>query len=141
MAVIVILAVIALIATPIIFNVIDNARTGAIKSSIAGIIDAIELYQVKSNFLDENEDTKVVALMYSNSVLNMCVRGTTSDNLQYLSLDNHLCQLDFKGKPPKMAALSIYQDRYEIEMQYEDYCVKANSASDELSIEKETCQF
>ena len=42
LAVIVILAIIALIATPIILNVIDTARKGAKESSALGYVDAVE---------------------------------------------------------------------------------------------------
>ena len=42
LAVIVILAIIALIATPIILNMINKARLNAAKSSTLGFIDAIE---------------------------------------------------------------------------------------------------
>lgn len=42
LAVIVILAIIALIATPIILGVIDDARKGAAKSSALGFVDAVE---------------------------------------------------------------------------------------------------
>lgn len=42
LAVIVILAIIALIATPIILNVIDNAKEGSAKNSAYGYIDAVE---------------------------------------------------------------------------------------------------
>ena len=42
LAVIVILAIIALVATPIILNVIDTARKGAKESSTLGYIDAVE---------------------------------------------------------------------------------------------------
>lgn len=42
LAVIVILAIIALIATPMILNVIDEAKKGAARSSAYGYIDAVE---------------------------------------------------------------------------------------------------
>lgn len=42
LAVIVILAIIALIATPIILNVIDNAKEESAKNSAYGYIDAVE---------------------------------------------------------------------------------------------------
>ena len=42
LAVIVILAIIALIATPMILSVIDSAKKGAVESSTYGYIDAIE---------------------------------------------------------------------------------------------------
>ena len=43
LAVIVILAVIALIATPIIMNVINDAKKGAAKDSMYGYMKAVEL--------------------------------------------------------------------------------------------------
>ena len=44
LAVIVVLTIIALIAIPVITNVIDKARLGALKDSAYGILDAGELY-------------------------------------------------------------------------------------------------
>lgn len=44
LAVIVILAIIALIATPIVLNMIANARKSAAKSSTLGYVDSIEYY-------------------------------------------------------------------------------------------------
>ena len=43
LAVIIILAVIALIATPIVLNVVDSARKSAFESSAYGMIDAVKL--------------------------------------------------------------------------------------------------
>lgn len=54
LAVIVILAIIALIATPIILNMIDNAKKNAAKDSAYGYIQAIE-YQNSSSILDESK--------------------------------------------------------------------------------------
>lgn len=58
LAVIVILAIIALIATPIILGVIDDARKGAAKSAALGYIDAVE----KQIAIDDLKSTKVVTL-------------------------------------------------------------------------------
>ena len=54
LAVIVILAVIALIATPIVLGVIDNAQKGAAKSSAYGYLDAIEK-KIATNLLDSDD--------------------------------------------------------------------------------------
>ena len=54
LAVIIILAVIALIATPIVLNVIDNARISANKDSVYGLLDSAKLYYAES-LLDENK--------------------------------------------------------------------------------------
>ena len=48
LAVIVILALIALIATPIILNVINDAKKQAAKDSAYGYMDAVEKYIVSS---------------------------------------------------------------------------------------------
>ena len=54
LAVIIILAVIALIATPIVLNVIDNARKSANKDSAYGLLDSTKLYYMES-LLDESK--------------------------------------------------------------------------------------
>ena len=53
LAVIVILAIIALIATPMILGVVETARKGAAESSVLGFVDAVEK-QVMINELEEN---------------------------------------------------------------------------------------
>src|SRR5574344_2479357 len=50
LAVIIILAVIALIATPIVLNVVDNAKESARKSSVAGFADAVKLVRTEAQF-------------------------------------------------------------------------------------------
>ena len=59
LAVIVILAVIALIATPMIMNYIEDARDGALKSSARNIIDAGEKLYAKK-LLESPNETPVV---------------------------------------------------------------------------------
>ena len=53
LAVIVILAIIALIATPTILGVVENARKGAAESTVLGYVDAIEK-QVMINEMDSD---------------------------------------------------------------------------------------
>ena len=64
LAVIVILAIIALITTPMIMDVIENARKGAAIQSVNGLLEAGEQYQVEgmlegkpSNVIDLTSDT------------------------------------------------------------------------------------
>ena len=52
LAVIVILAVIALIATPMILGVIDTAKQGSAKSAALGYVDAIEKKVITSQLTD-----------------------------------------------------------------------------------------
>jgi type IV pilus assembly protein PilA len=54
LAVIVILAIIALIATPLIMNVIDDAKMGAFKSTAYGIIKSAEFEYASNKLLGVN---------------------------------------------------------------------------------------
>ncbi len=79
LAVIVILALIALIATPIILNVINDAKKQAAKDSAYGYMDAVEKYIVSS----ELEDTSIKDGTYSVEELNsmgVSVKGSIPDN-------------------------------------------------------------
>ena len=79
LAVIVILAIIALIATPIILNVINDAKKQAAKDSAYGYMDAVEKYIVSS----ELEDTSIKDGTYSVEELNsmgVSVKGSIPDN-------------------------------------------------------------
>ena len=58
LAVIVILAIIALIATPIILNMIENAKKGAAKDSAYGYIEAIDFQNSMSGI--DSEKYKMV---------------------------------------------------------------------------------
>ena len=78
LAVIVILALIALIATPIILNVINDVKKQAAKDSAYGYMDAVEKYIVSS----ELEDKSIQDGRYSVEELNkkISVKGSTPDN-------------------------------------------------------------
>ena len=78
LAVIVILALIALIATPIILNVINDAKKQAAKDSAYGYMDAVEKYIVSS----ELEDKSIQDGTYRVEELNkkISVKGSTPDN-------------------------------------------------------------
>ena len=78
LAVIVILALIALIATPIILNVINDAKKQAAKDSAYGYMDAVEKYIVSS----ELEGKSIKDGTYSVEELNkkISVKGSTPDN-------------------------------------------------------------
>jgi len=65
LAVIVILAIVALIATPLILNVIDDSKKGALKNTAYGIVEATEL-KYATNVL--NNDKKAVVYKYENGV-------------------------------------------------------------------------
>ena len=77
LAVIVILAVISLIATPMILGVIETAKKGAAESSALGYIDAVEK-QIMMNQLDSTK-TNIVDRTYSVeelTELGVTIKGT-----------------------------------------------------------------
>ena len=92
LAVIVILAIIALIATPIILNVIDDAKTNAAKNSAYGYIDALEkanaqdmLSSESINVLSGDYTISDGALTHGESAVTVKFKGTkpTSGTLTY----------------------------------------------------------
>ena len=56
LAVIIILAIIALIATPIILNVINNARKGALVESSRAFAKQLEYNQSLGSFIEQGEE-------------------------------------------------------------------------------------
>ena len=66
LAVIVILAIVALIATPLILNVIEESRKNAFKNSAYGLIEAVELDYAKDIMEDGIAGTREYE--YSNFV-------------------------------------------------------------------------
>ena len=73
LAVIVILAIIALIATPTILGVVDTARKGAAESSILGYIDAVE----KQAMINEMDETKTQITDVEMSISDLATAGVT----------------------------------------------------------------
>ena len=79
LAVIVILALIALIATPIILNVINDAKKQAAKDSAYGYMDAVEKYIVSSELEDKSIQDGTYSVEDLNS-MGVSVKGSTPDN-------------------------------------------------------------
>ena len=78
LTVIVILALIALIATPIILNVINDAKKQAAKDSAYGYMDAVEKYIVSSELEDESIQDGTYRVEDLNKKIS--VKGSTPDN-------------------------------------------------------------
>lgn len=97
LAVIVILAIIALIATPIILNVIDDAKTNAAKNSAYGYIDALE----KANAQD---------MLSSESINVLSGAYTISEGRLYDASSNEV-NVKFKGTKPTAAKLTYVEGK------------------------------
>ena len=111
LAVIIILAVIALIATPIILNVVDSAKESARKSSVAGFADAMKLgvsdYMFQNSgdlpTIDEDFQKKynskgesvICEGVYSTDsygiVLHNCKVGTNTTNYCFAKGNHYAC--------------------------------------------------
>ena len=79
LAVIIILAIVALIATPIILNVIDDARESAAKSEASMVVSGIQNYCATSAMQNQLD----------SSVTDICADGVTSAEVsQMVTLGN-----------------------------------------------------
>lgn len=76
LAVIVILAIIALIATPIILNVIDDARKNSARNSAYGYIDAVEKWSAQQ-MLNQQADFSLNGKYTKNTLSGVTVKGDT----------------------------------------------------------------
>ena len=74
LAVIVILAVIALIATPVVMNSINNARRGAAENAGYGVVKAIE-HQMATNMLTDENYTMPTSFATAN-IASLNMQGT-----------------------------------------------------------------
>ena len=103
LAVIVILAVIALIATPLIMGVINNARKNAAENSVLGIKDSVETYVA-------NFSLKNTSGMPSTSIIFNC-NGTSCDltesSKSSLSAYNYTDKLEIKGTVPQNGTVKV----------------------------------
>ena len=99
LAVIVILAVIALIATPLIINVIDEARKGAAEDSMNHYIDAVELSLVRAEVTSQENGNSSIDGLYE-----------TKDGNLYLD-GNKKFDVEIKGTVPADGSEIYIQDK------------------------------
>lgn len=93
LAVIVILAVIALIATPVIMNSIEKAKGGAIKDAAYGCIDAVEYFIVRS--MEDDDATNDYPLTGpfikdASNISELNIKGTNPLNLDLVISNNQV---------------------------------------------------
>jgi prepilin-type N-terminal cleavage/methylation domain-containing protein len=89
LAVIVILAIIALIATPLVLNVIDDSKKEAFKNTAYGIVEAAEL----NYFEDVLKNNK-------NSIVFKYINGVENSNVENK-------KLNYKGNKPQNGEVKI----------------------------------
>ena len=105
LAVIVILAIIALISTPIILGIIDKARRGAFEDSAYGIFDAGRQYYIEQMVKPEGVGNQTIVFPKAEG-------------------------LKFSGERPDGGFLEVNSDGYMYLYMYnEEYCAKGESTS------------
>lgn len=117
LAVIVILAIIALIATPLVLNVIEESKKGAFKNSAYGIVKSAELTHAQ-NILKGNNIT--VTFTYNDGVETSSVEGL---------------KLEYKGTKPTSGKVVIASNgNIGIAIHDGKYCAQKNYNESEIII-------
>ena len=98
LAVIVILAIIALIATPIVLDIIEDSKNSSIKRSVELYLDGVEQAIAKSELNDIKIDDGVY---YVTEDGNLCIDGLTT------CPESKTILVDVNGLKPKSGMISI----------------------------------
>lgn len=83
LAVIVILAIISLIATPIVVSIIENSRKGAFMRSAEGLLKSSKIFQMNSQLFSASE----LITLTCDSEKNSCVSDKLDKNGQPIAMD------------------------------------------------------
>lgn len=128
LAVIVILAVIALIATPMILRLIDEAQQDALKDSAYGIIEAGNLFYANNSLsLAEEKQDRINFEIINN---------------RFVNVKNAEQELTFKGKVPESGKLQINMNGgTAISICNGKYCACKSTIDTRVTIQKEDCDI
>ncbi len=119
LAVIVILAIIMLITTPTVLNIIENARVESFKTSVYGIINTVEQSYAKET-LTKSFPT-VVTYIYKNGK----------------EISSNKKELKFKGKKPESGMIIINNNGVvSLALYNRVYCAVKDSTTNEVEVEK-----
>ena len=134
LAVIVILAIIALIATPTILGVVDTARKGAAQSSILGYIDAVEK-QAMINEMDESTTNDITDGTYTISDLTgkgVTVKGDVPTAVFHTvtGSDEPVAGVVISGGEVQNAVFVTRDKRYDVTYTKDDGKASADSHND-----------
>ena len=121
LAVIVILAIIALIATPIVLNLINTARKGAFARSAEGVLKSSKLYYTSSLVEEVNTTTQEF----------------TCDNKECLSNDG--TKLDVDGNMGEGIVTITSDGKISFELGNGTYCAEKEADDTKITITKKKC--
>ena len=111
LATIIILSVIALIAVPIVINVIDKAKKASFEQSLNSIVKAVDIYQVKEEVTSGITECRYFS--FSSDVNEITVR----DEKTYYPVKD----LSLKGKIPTEGELKICKDNIRLDASDGEY--------------------
>lgn len=122
LAVVVILAVIALISTPLILDIIDSVRKGAFKDTTYGIVEAAKL-SYTNEFLKSGQAAPI-AFTYVDGIETSSINGR---------------KLNYKGMGPQNGAI-IVNNKGEVAIAIHNgkYCAEKTYYEEEVRISKKT---
>ncbi len=126
LAVIIILAIIALITTPIILNIVNDSRKQSFKNGIFGIIDATKIYSATHLNDDSNTTFKILDQKLKNETDNLTVTGElpTSGSINMLNGNTELAF--YSSKYSLCATKQINETDITIESLNESSCLMKN---------------
>ena len=148
LAVIVILAIISLIAVPVVLNIIEDSRKNTTLSSAEFYLDAVELSIVKAIQKGQNIETGTYNIM-SNG--NICLEEYKLENDVYVCLDNdennnnNELKVEIKGNTPTSGIIALQKGNIvkelnkdgitsKTELKIGDYNIGYNSTTKKLEI-------
>lgn len=105
LAIIVILAIIALITTPVILNVIENSRLNAAKDKAWGTIDAVRVAYATAQ-TDEQEVSIPYTVKFSDTDKKACTTGSESECTGYIGST----EVKASGDNPEDGTVTIASD-------------------------------
>ena len=121
LAVVVILAIIALIATPIVLNLINTARKGAFARNAEGVLKASKLYYTSSLVEEVNTTTQEF----------------TCDNKECLSNDG--TKLDVDGNMGEGIVTITSDGKISFELGNGTYCAEKEADDTKITVTKKKC--
>ena len=130
LAIIVILAIIAVITVPIMLNIIENAKKGAVTASAHGYKDAINKYYLNKSSIDSSFDS--LDGEYSiNSNGYLSGTNETEEDVTY--------EISFTGNKPSRGFLTIKENEITGCIQFDEYKVEIENGKI-LTTEKGICK-
>lgn len=113
LAVMIVLGLIALIAVPMIMNVVETSKRGTIKNSASGIVDAARNYHALE-MEDKGVNTKVTIVFPEAGKM-----------------------LEYNGEDPDQGTVVIEPDgKVALAVMFGDYCAKKDKSTDKITVEK-----